>query len=58
MGKSEARAGEVEPGLQTEIRSELDFLSPPLGRVACRPASSMPTSSPTTSSSSATSSPA
>ncbi|MBY5358077.1 homoserine kinase [Rhizobium leguminosarum] len=25
--KSEARAGEVEPGLQTEIRSELDFLS-------------------------------
>ncbi|MGO7201114.1 homoserine kinase, partial [Rhizobium ruizarguesonis] len=25
--KSEARAGEVEPGLQTEIRNELDFLS-------------------------------
>ncbi|RXT28658.1 homoserine kinase [Rhizobium leguminosarum] len=25
--KSEVRAGEVEPGLQTEIRSELDFLS-------------------------------
>ena len=25
--KSEARAGEVEPGLQDEIRSELDFLS-------------------------------
>ncbi|MGR9434026.1 homoserine kinase [Rhizobium leguminosarum] len=25
--KSEPRAGEVEPGLQTEIRSELDFLS-------------------------------
>ena len=25
--KSEARAGEVEPGLQNEIRSELDFLS-------------------------------
>ncbi|MBY5810337.1 homoserine kinase [Rhizobium leguminosarum] len=25
--KFEARAGEVEPGLQTEIRSELDFLS-------------------------------
>ncbi|WP_017963119.1 homoserine kinase [Rhizobium leguminosarum] len=25
--KSEARAGEVEPGLQAEIRSELDFLS-------------------------------